>query len=1336
MKKRFISIFILTIIIIQSLSTILNQVVAVTNTSSEKVAKMDFFDTTAKINIDENTSNITAWDRGGRGQETTILDHNGNFNFIYYDDDNVYIQRLNSNMTVKDTLTIAKKYPEYGTTIMDDSGNYYIAWGQHDFEDGDTGTITFSIAKYNNSGTFIKSYDVCDSSTLGATQIIFDLGACNMDISKNGILAYNYGKQMKNGHQCNDTGYVDINTMEAPDKYKSFPYTSHSMYTDVIALSTGEFVFMQQGDAYSRGYNLTLISEDPDDGHWLNHSIVPFQFREGADEGYGYNYTFANYGGMEELDTGVALIAGSEETLSLDPAEKRNNNESRNVFVQIIKKSGFDGPETADSFVTVGERASVGTQHTSSGSTQYFLQQGTKDYGVKWLTNYSGDYSAKNVKTVKVDNDRIAIFWTKSTISKSVSENDEVYYMVIDNKGNTVQEATLLEMGSLPGYEKPIYKDGYVYFSNTDGTNNIRTYRVKLYETEDKTEITLPYTSKTIELPIIFDIGATVNNGKQLEYSSSNPSVIEITSDGTATTKKNGTATITVSVKNCPRINKTISIIVNILPQVITLDKTNIVIENSNYQTIEAKVDPPQAEVHYTCTSSNNLVARPEVVSENSNLIRVYPVGPGTCTILVSTKEQPLIATACEVSVVQRVKDINITDYSIEISEGETYQLEYTITPIYATNQEVTWSSSDETIATVNQRGFVTGVSSGEAEITVTSKDNPSIQDTCSVEVNGIFSEDYSYEKLEDGTVKIIKYNGNDIKVQIPSTIDGYTVTQIGSYAFGEYSNINKTITSITIPETITNINSSAFSYCDEITTITIPKNVKEVGVNAFLNCSKLEKINVDEENAKFISEDGVLFEKNQTYPTKLVIYPAGKKDTTYTLPDTADVINQWAISGNPYIQELKLLDNVYYMYYRAIYDCPNLTKVYIINDNIYMNYSAISDCDKLTIYSEKDSTAQTYAQENDIPFVAIDIKITDLKITPETMNFTQNKPMSIKAEITPNMATNQELEYESENENIAKVDLLGIVYPRGNGSTRVLVKTTDGSNITKVINVVVDFKCTSIESSYTSMTINGEKSRSIYAYARPSNAANQKLTYSIKDTSIATIDQNGKITPLKNGETTIIIKTTDGSNITKEIPLKITGIEKKLPFTDVKKDDWFYSSVEYVYDRGIILGTSETTFNPRTKLTRGMLVTILHRMEGKPEPTTENKFNDVYKALYYYDAIRWATEKGIVHGYDDGSGNFGPDDNVTRQDLAVILRNYAQYKGKNVNVTTDLSKYSDGNLVSDYAKTAMQWAIGKGVITGNDTPNGRTLTPHANSTRAEVSAMIYNYCTKVKDAK
>ena len=223
-----------------------------------------------------------------------------------------------------------------------------------------------------------------------------------------------------------------------------------------------------------------------------------------------------------------------------------------------------------------------------------------------------------------------------------------------------------------------------------------------------------------------------------------------------------------------------------------------------------------------------------------------------------------------------------------------------------------------------------------------------------------------------------------------------------------------------------------------------------------------------------------------------------------------------------------------------------------------------------------------------------------------------------------------------------------------------------------------------------------------------------------------ATIASDRTITTLREGRG--YIEYYDKNNtLIGSTTLKV--VKTELPFTDVSGNDWFYSSVKYTYEKGIILGTSNTTFNPNTKLTRGMLVTILHRMDGKPAPTTQNKFSDVYKSQYYYDAVIWANEKGIVHGYGDGS-KFGPDDNITRQDLAVILRNFAQYKGKNVNVTANLNKFSDGNIVSDYAKTAMQWAVGKGVITGNN--NGESLTPHANSTRAEAAGMIYNYCTKV----
>ena len=205
-----------------------------------------------------------------------------------------------------------------------------------------------------------------------------------------------------------------------------------------------------------------------------------------------------------------------------------------------------------------------------------------------------------------------------------------------------------------------------------------------------------------------------------------------------------------------------------------------------------------------------------------------------------------------------------------------------------------------------------------------------------------------------------------------------------------------------------------------------------------------------------------------------------------------------------------------------------------------------------------------------------------------------------------------------------------------------------------------------------------------------------------------------------------------DGKAIVEYYGLKLKKELANTPFTDVYADDWYASAVEYTYNKGILLGTSETTFNPNTQLTRGMLVTILHRMNGKPTPTIQNPFNDVDKSQYYYDAVLWAAENGIIHGYDDGSGNFGPDDKITRQDIAVIIRNYTEFKGINTNYTTSLSSFSDANSVSDYAKSAVQWAVRTGVITGNDEENGKTLTPHRNATRAEAASIMLKYYKNV----
>ena len=183
-----------------------------------------------------------------------------------------------------------------------------------------------------------------------------------------------------------------------------------------------------------------------------------------------------------------------------------------------------------------------------------------------------------------------------------------------------------------------------------------------------------------------------------------------------------------------------------------------------------------------------------------------------------------------------------------------------------------------------------------------------------------------------------------------------------------------------------------------------------------------------------------------------------------------------------------------------------------------------------------------------------------------------------------------------------------------------------------------------------------------------------------------------------------------------------------KIKFTDIKTTDWYYKAVKYTYENGMIQGATETEFRPTKNITRGMIVTILWRMEGEEKVTDVTDFPDV-TGQYYYDAVRWAAKKGIVSGYQ--SGKFGPNDAITREQLAAILSNYAKYKGKNTNKTADTSKYADWYKVTGYARPAMQWAVATGVITGKY--EGTKVDPQGTATRAEAAGMLYNYCTKIK---
>lgn len=180
-------------------------------------------------------------------------------------------------------------------------------------------------------------------------------------------------------------------------------------------------------------------------------------------------------------------------------------------------------------------------------------------------------------------------------------------------------------------------------------------------------------------------------------------------------------------------------------------------------------------------------------------------------------------------------------------------------------------------------------------------------------------------------------------------------------------------------------------------------------------------------------------------------------------------------------------------------------------------------------------------------------------------------------------------------------------------------------------------------------------------------------------------------------------------------------------PFTDVRVGDWFYDSVRFMNGNGLIQGTSSSTYSPYTTTTRGMIVTILYRLDGAPAAYNRNPFYDVSANAYYANAVNWASQSGIVAGYGDGS--FHPNDPITRQQMAAILYRYAVYKGYYTANQSNLSaQFSDYSQIASYAVVPMSWAHANGIINGT---TRTTLNPTGTATRAEITTMLARFCQR-----
>lgn len=223
--------------------------------------------------------------------------------------------------------------------------------------------------------------------------------------------------------------------------------------------------------------------------------------------------------------------------------------------------------------------------------------------------------------------------------------------------------------------------------------------------------------------------------------------------------------------------------------------------------------------------------------------------------------------------------------------------------------------------------------------------------------------------------------------------------------------------------------------------------------------------------------------------------------------------------------------------------------------------------------------------------------------------------------------------------------------------------------------------------------------------------------------------DSRGNEIDLDARSATRFTFTMPGGKVTVEASFVREGGQPQVPqttFADVPASAWYYNAVEYVYENGLMSGVSGGRFAPDDTLTRAMLVQTLYAMEGRPASASAG-FADVASGDWYASAVNWAAANGVVSGVSETG--FGPNNALTREQLALILYRFAQYKGYDVTGTSDLTAYADGSSVSGWAAEAMSWAVNAGLISG---VGGNQIAPTGTATRAQVAQILMNFCENV----
>ena len=441
--------------------------------------------------------------------------------------------------------------------------------------------------------------------------------------------------------------------------------------------------------------------------------------------------------------------------------------------------------------------------------------------------------------------------------------------------------------------------------------------------------------------------------------------------------------------------------------------------------------------------------------------------------------------------------------------------------------------------------------------------------------------------------------------------------------------------------------------------------------------------------------------------------------------------------------------------------------------------------------------------------------KVTQVELDKTSLTLNVGDEETLIPTITPDNATDKSVTWESSAPGVATVDTSGKVTAVGEGTATITVKTEDGSK-TATCEVTVTATTVSVSgvtlsqnqaSLYYNRTPN---TLTLTATVAPDNATNQAVTWASSNPSVAKVE-NGVVTALACGTAVITATAADGSGasasctvtvssylppanpnyrITVEatqggtvtadptaakagttvtltpapdagyqvgtvavtdrfgdpvavteqaggtytftmpngqVTVTVTFEQAPLPFPDVTEGDWFYDAVRYAYETGLMDGVEDNLFAPNSETTRAQLVTILYRLAGEPEPGGDSGFSDVAAGIWYTDAVAWAAENGIVNGVSDTE--FAPGDDITREQLAAILYRYAACQGYDVSQRADLSGFGDASSISGYAQEALSWAHAQGLVLGFE---DGSLRPQGTASRAQIAAVLMRFLAAV----